>query len=195
MAGTDKEKALFAPSDAFWRVTADELAECGVGVNTFVFPDQACDLASVGALSAVTGGEMFFHPKFNPVRDRDALNDEIKRVIVRETAYNATVRIRCSNGLRIAEHNGAFYQRSLTDLEFGTLDESKAFTATVKHEGHRLDDRQSAYVQVATLYTSSSGERRVRVLNASFPVSGLIGNVFRFADFDATVVMMFKDGE
>jgi protein transport protein SEC24 len=195
LAGTDKEKTLFAPNDAFWRNTADELAECGVGVNTFVFPDQACDLATVGILSATTGGEMFFHPKFQPVRDRDALSDEIKRVIVRETAYNATVRIRCSNGLRVSEHTGAFYQRSLTDLEIGTLDESKAFTATIKHEGHKLDERQMAYVQVATLYTSASGERRVRVLNASYSISGLIGNVFRYADFDASVVMLYKEGE
>lgn len=195
VAGTDKEKALYSPADPFWRVTADELAECGVGVNTFIFPDQSCDIASVGTLSTVTGGELFFHPKFNPVRDRDTLADELKRVVTRETVYNATVRVRCSNGLRVAEHTGSFYQRSLTDLEFGTIDESKAFSATIKHEGPRLDDRQSAYVQVAALYTSASGERRVRVLNLCLAVSSLIGNVFRFADFDATVVMFYKEGK
>lgn len=194
-SGTDKEKALFSPADPFWRTTADELAECGVGVNTFVFPEQAMDLASVGALSAVTGGETFFHPKFNPVRDRDGLSDELKRVVTAETAYNAIVRIRCSNGLRVSEHNGNFFQHNMTDLEFGTLDEAKAFTATLRHEGHKLDDRQSAYVQVAALYTSASGERRVRLLNLSFPVASLIGNVFRYADFDASVVMFFRDGK
>ncbi|ORX40834.1 hypothetical protein BD324DRAFT_678254 [Kockovaella imperatae] len=192
-SGTDKEKALFGPADPFWRVTAEEMAECGVGVNLFLFPDQYTDVASVGALASITGGEVFFHPKFNPVRDRDTLHDEIKRVMVRETVYNATIRIRCSNGLRVADHIGNHYQRSMTDLEYGLIDESKAFAAALKHEGQRLDDRQPAFVQVAVLYTSSSGERRVRCLNLSLTTTSLIGNVFRFADLDAAVTLFVKD--
>ena len=191
---TDKERALFTPADPFWRVTADELAECGVGVNLFLFPEQYTDIASVGTLSAVTGGEIFFHPKFNPVRDRDTLHDEIRRTVTRETAYNATVRIRCSNGLRVVDHIGNFYQRSLTDLEFGTIDNAKAFAAALRYEGQRLDDRQPAFVQIAVLYTSSSGERRVRCLNMSLTTTSLIGNIFRFADLDAAVALFLKDG-
>jgi len=123
------------------------------------------------------------------------LYDEIKRVAVRETVYNATIRVRCSNGLRVADHIGHFYQRSLTDLEFGTIDDEKAFAAILKHESTRLDDRQPAYVQVAVLYTSSNGERRVRCLNLSFGATSMIGNVFRFADLDASVAVFMKDGE
>ncbi|KAK8850698.1 hypothetical protein IAR55_004618 [Kwoniella newhampshirensis] len=188
---TDKEKTLFAPAEPFWRETAEELAECGVGVNVFMFPEVYSDVASIGALPATTGGEVFFHPKFQPVRDRETLQGEIKRVIARETVYDATVRIRCSNGLRVSDHIGNFYQRSMTDLEFGSLDDSKAFVAVLKHEG-RLDDRQPAFVQVATLYTTSSGERRVRLLNMSFAVTSMIGNVFKFADQEASVGVLLK---
>jgi protein transport protein SEC24 len=190
---TDKEKSLFMAADPFWRTTAEELAESGVGVNIFFFPDQYTDVASVGVLSSTTGGEIFFHPKFSPVRDRETLFDEIKRIIIRETAYNTTIRIRCSNGLRVSDHIGNFYQRSLTDMEFGTIDDGKAFAAVLKHDA-RLDDRSPAFVQVAILYTSASGERRVRCLNMSFAVTSLIGNVFRFADLDATVTLFLKDG-
>ncbi|WVR08759.1 hypothetical protein IAU60_005817 [Kwoniella sp. DSM 27419] len=188
---TDKERALFSPATAFWRELSDELAEAGVGVNIFMFPEVYCDVASVGSTSAVTGGEVFFHPKFQPVRDRDTLHSEIKSTITRETVYNATVRVRCSNGLRTSDHLGSFYQRSMTDLEYGTLDSSKSFVAVLKHEG-RLDDRQPAYVQIATLYTSSSGERRVRCLNMSFVVTSMIGNVFKFADQEAGVAVLLK---
>jgi protein transport protein SEC24 len=191
---TDKEKALFTAANPFWRIVSDELAESGVGVNVFFFPDQYTDVASIGTLASTTGGELFFHPKFNPVRDRDTLFDEIKRVLTRETAYNATIRIRCSNGLRVAEHIGNFYQRSLTDLEVGTIDDAKTIAAVLRHEA-RLDDRAPAYVQVAVLYTSSTGERRVRCLNMSFTVTSLIGNVFRFADLDGAVTLFMKEGE
>lgn len=194
-SNTDKEKSLFTSADPFWRNTAEEIAEAGVGVNVFFFPEQYTDVASVGTLCQITGGEAFFHPKFSPVRDRENLADEVKRVCMRETAYNATVRVRCSNGLRVADHIGAFYKRSLTDLEFGTIDDAKAFAAVIRHEGQRLDDRLPSFIQVATLYTTSSGERRVRCLNLSLPSTSLIGNVFRFADIDSAVTVLMKDGQ
>jgi protein transport protein SEC24 len=192
---TDQERALFSASDPWWRNTAEELAECGVGVNAFFFPEQYTDVASVVTLAGITGGAAFFHPKFQPVRDRETLFDEIKRTITRETAYNATVRVRCSNGLRVSDHIGNFYQRNLTDLEFGTIDDAKAFAAVLRHEGQRLDERQPVYVQVAILYTSSDGHRRVRCLNMSLTTTSLIGNVFRFADIDAAVTVFMKDGK
>ncbi|WWC65029.1 uncharacterized protein I303_107643 [Kwoniella dejecticola CBS 10117] len=189
---TDKEKTLFGPANNFWRELGDELSECGVGVNTFVFPEQYCDVASIGHLSATTGGETFFHPKFSPPRDRDLLHSEIGESIKREIGYNVSVRIRCSNGLRVSDHIGNFYQRSMTDLEFGVLDSKKSFVAVLKHEGARLDERQPAYVQVAILYTTAAGERKVRLLNMMFGVTGLIGNVFKFADQEAGVGVLLK---
>lgn len=200
---TDKERALFSPADPFWRKVSDELAECGVGVNTFLFPDQYTDVASIGVLGAVTGGRTFFHPKFHPVRDRDTVFSEINQITntsannngANETVYNATTRIRCSNGLRIADHVGNFYQRSLTDLEFGLMDSTSAFMAIIKHDSSgKLDERVQGFVQVAVLHTTSAGERRVRIMNMSFGVTSLIGNVFRFADLDASVTVFIKDG-
>ncbi|WVQ86219.1 hypothetical protein IAT38_008387 [Cryptococcus sp. DSM 104549] len=188
---TDKERALFAPANAFWRDTAEHLAEAGVGANVFFFPDAYVDVASIGTLASATGGEVFFHPKFNVVRDRETVHTEIRRVLTRETAYSCTVRVRCSNGLRVSDHLGNFYQRAVTDLEFGTLDAAKSFVAVLKHEG-RLDDRQPAFVQVAILYTSAEGERRVRCLNMSFVVTSLIGNIFKFADEEASCAVLLK---
>ena len=195
IANTDKERLLFAPAEVIWRSTAEDLAEAGVGVNIFFFPEAYTDIASVSVLAATTGGETFFHPKFNPVRDRPSLQHEIKRTLTRETGYNATIRVRCSSGLRVSEHIGNFLQRSLTDLEFGILDDAKAFAAVLKHEGPRLDERLPVYIQVAALYTTQSGERRVRCLNISLAVTSLIGNVFRFADLDASVTVFMKDGK
>jgi hypothetical protein len=51
-----------------------------------------------GILSTVTGGSVFFHPRFDAARDRTRVNDEISRVLVRDIAYNVAIRIRCSNG-------------------------------------------------------------------------------------------------
>lgn len=194
MYNTDKEKSLFTPSDPFWRTLADQLAESGIGVNTFLFPDKYTDIATVGCLSAVTGGETFFHPRFDPVRDHPTLYEEIHRTLTSEVVYNATLRMRCSNNIRVGEHYGNFYQRSLTDLEFGIIGDSASVGAILKYEG-KLDERELCYTQVAVLYTSGSGERRVRILNMSMGTTGIIGNVFRFADLDAAVTLYAKEGK
>ncbi|KAJ9121491.1 hypothetical protein QFC22_002107 [Naganishia vaughanmartiniae] len=190
--GTDKEKSLYSPAIPFWRNTAEELAESGVGVNTFLFPERYIDAASVGILSTVTGGSVFFHPRFDANRDRFRVNDEIKRVLVRDIAYNVAVRLRCSNGLRVHNHIGNFHQRSLTDLEAGTMDPEQSLGAVLRHDG-KLDERSMAFIQAAVLYTSATGERRVRTMNLSFPVTNHIGNLFKFSDFDTGMALLYKD--
>lgn len=97
-------------------------------------------------------------------------------------------------GLRVSEHYGNFYQRSLTDLEFGTLDANKAVAAVIKHEGAKLDDRQRVFFQVAALYTAADGSRRVRCINLALEATVLIGNVFKFADLDTSVTFIAKEG-
>ena len=96
--GTDKEKTLFTIQDPFYRVSAEECVEAGIGINLFLFPSQYIDAATLGVLPGLTGGDLFFHPRFDPVRDGQLLREEIGRVVKRETAYSVTMRIRCSNG-------------------------------------------------------------------------------------------------
>lgn len=49
-------------------------------------------------------------------------------------------------------------------------------------------------MQVAVLYTSPEGSRRVRVVNLALQVADLAGNVFRMADADAVVCHLTKEG-
>lgn len=103
------------------------------------------------------------------------------------------MRIRCSQGIRVAAQYGNFYQRSTTDLEFGTLDADKAISVSLEHS-RALDDRQYAFLQCAVLYTSVSGQRRVRTCNLALQVASLAGSVFRFADMDTAVCHLAREG-
>lgn len=192
--GTDKEKNLFAPQDGFYRGAAEECVEAGVGFNVFFFPSQYIDVATIGLLPGLTGGELYFHPRFDPVRDGVKLHSQIQRCVLREAGYNVTMRVRCSNGLHVAQHYGNFFQRNTTDVEMGICDADKAIACLVKHEG-RLDEKQEAHFQCAMLYTTATGQRRVRCHNIAVPVTNLLGNVFRYADMDSTVAYYIKEGE
>lgn len=46
--GTDKEKTLFTVQDPFYRVSAEECVEAGIGINLFLFPSQYIDAATLG---------------------------------------------------------------------------------------------------------------------------------------------------
>ncbi|PWY98802.1 hypothetical protein BCV70DRAFT_201594 [Testicularia cyperi] len=190
--GTDKEKTLFVPQDGFYRGVAEECVDAGIGINIFFFPSQYIDVATIGVLPGFTGGEIFFHPRFDPVRDGVKLQSEVRRTILRETAYNVTMRLRCSNGLRVADHFGNFFQRNSTDIEVGNMDADKCIAALIKHEG-KLDEKQEAHFQCAVLYTTADGERRVRCHNIAVPVTSLLGNVFRYADMDSAVAYYAKE--
>lgn len=189
---TEKERTLFASQDPFYRQVGEELADAGIGCNLFLFPSQYIDVASLGVLTGITGGELYFHPRFDPVREGRKLRSEIVGAVSRETAYSVTMRVRCSNGLRVADHFGNFFQRNMTDLEFGTLDADKAIAAVVKHDG-KLSENQTVYFQCAVLYTSSTGQRRVRCHNLALGVSTKLGDVFRVADMGATISIVAKE--
>ena len=114
---TEKEKILYSPRDVFWRNIADECADEGVGISMFLAPSSFLDVASIsesvrsflfllgfieiisGYPVSVTGGELFYHPRFNPERDSRVLFGQLGRLLQRRTVYNCMMRVRCSNGL------------------------------------------------------------------------------------------------
>ncbi|TFK46815.1 hypothetical protein OE88DRAFT_1811622 [Heliocybe sulcata] len=186
MYDTDKEKTLFIPRDPAWTDIGVECVEEGVGVNMFLGMHKFIDVGSIGMVAAMTGGQMFFHPRYDAARDEVTMKSEVCRVLARQTAYSCTMRVRCSNGLRISNHYGNFNQRTPTELDFGVLDADQAVSVEFDHTS-KLDDRGYAFLQCAVLHTTRDGERRVRTINLALQVASLAGTVFRYADMDAVV--------
>ncbi|CAG8524509.1 10789_t:CDS:10 [Ambispora leptoticha] len=188
---TEKEKTLFGPQDGYYKNLAIDCVDAGIAIDLFLFPITYIDVATIGLLSSLTGGETYFYPNFDAEKDGKKFANELKHNITREFGYNALMRIRCSNGLKVDDHYGNFNMRNSTDLELAGIDSDKAFGALLKYDG-KLDEKSDAFIQCALLYTTSTGERRVRTHNLSIPVTTLLGNVFRHADMDTTVNFLAK---
>ena len=192
---TDAEKRLFTTEHPGFKKTAAAMATAGIGVDFFL----ACagggymDLATIGHMSRLTGGEMFFYPNFVAPRDSLKLQDEIKHAMLRETGYQALMKVRCSTGLQVTAYYGSFLQHTFgADLEMGTIDADKAIGVTFSYDG-KLDAKLDAHFQAALLYTSATGQRRVRCINVVAAVNEGATDTMRTVDQDAVVNIIAKE--
>src|SRR4051794_23764496 len=136
----------------------------------------------LGYVAATTGGETFFYPNFIAQRDSTKLSLEIQHAVQRETGYQALMKVRCSNGLQISAYHGNFIQHTFgADLEIGVLDQDKAIGVTFSYDA-KLDPKLDAHFQAALLYTTASGQRRVRCINVIAGVSDNPKESLKFID-------------
>ncbi|PGH21584.1 hypothetical protein AJ80_03144 [Polytolypa hystricis UAMH7299] len=165
--GTDAEKKLFTTEHSGFKKTATKLAEAGVGIDFFLAAGGGVymDVATIGHLAAMSGGETFLYPNFHSPRDVLKLSNEISHAVNRETGYQALLKVRCSNGLQVADYHGNFLQHTFgSDLILGSIDADKSIGITFSYDG-KLDVKLDAHFQAALLYTTASGQRRVRCIN------------------------------
>jgi len=66
------------------------------------------------------------------------------------------------------------------------VDEDKSFAVEIAHEENEIS-ASTACLQAALLYTTTSGERRIRVLTLELPVTSALNSIFDSADVDACV--------
>jgi protein transport protein SEC24 len=149
----------------------------------------------LGHTAAVSGGETYFYPNFHPPRDNLKLTWELSHSINRETGYQALLKVRCSNGLQASSYHGNFLQHTFgADLEIGAIDEDKALGILFTYDG-KLDPKLDAHFQAALLYTTASGQRRVRCVNVVAAVNEGGVETMKFIDQDAVIGIIAKEGK
>ncbi|RAK99854.1 Sec23/Sec24 family protein [Aspergillus ibericus CBS 121593] len=193
--GTEAERKLFTTEHVGWRETAGHLAEAGIGVDMFIAAPSGTymDVATIGHVPEVTGGETFFYPNFHAPRDIRKLSQELAHAVTRETGYQALMKVRCSNGLQVSAYHGNFVQHTFgADLEIGAIDADKAIGVVFSYDG-KLDPKLDAHFQAALLYTSANGQRRVRCINSVAAVNEGGMETMKFVDQDAVVSMVAKE--
>ncbi|KAK6120063.1 hypothetical protein DH2020_046193 [Rehmannia glutinosa] len=189
--GTDKEHTLRVPEDPFYKQMAADLTKYQIAVNIYAFSDKYTDIASLGTLAKYTGGQVYYYPSFQSSIHKDKLRHELTRDLTRETAWEAVMRIRCSKGVRFTSYHGNFMLRSTDLLALPAVDCDKAYAVQLSLE-ETLLTTQTVYFQVALLYTSSYGERRIRVHTAAAPVVADLGEMYRLADTGAIISLFSR---
>ncbi|XP_078215668.1 protein transport protein Sec24A isoform X8 [Callithrix jacchus] len=175
------------PSTDFYKKLALDCSGQQVAVDLFLLSGQYSDLASLGCISRYSAGSVYYYPSYhyrhNPVQVQK-LQKELQRYLTRKIGFEAVMRIRCTKGLSIHTFHGNFFVRSTDLLSLPNVNPDAGYAVQMSVE-ESLTDIQLVSFQSALLYTSSKGERRIRVHTLCLPVVSTLNDVFLGADIQA----------
>jgi protein transport protein SEC24 len=101
------------------------------------------------------------------------------------------MKVRTSAGVRAFEYVGNYYARSTSDIEIATINAGNSIGVELRYDD-KLSEDEYVVIQVATLYTSVSGERRVRIHNTALAVCQQVADVFRNACCDTLMNFLLR---
>jgi len=181
--GANDEHHQLNPADEWYKTKAVEFHRLQICVDLFLFSAQYTDVATLKELPKFTAGSLHYYPAFYPPRDGAKFHQQLERLLLRPTGWEAVMRVRASRGLRITTFHGNFSIRGTDLLALPTCNPDASFALELCHDDAVLNAAVVS-VQAALLYTTSGGERRIRVHTLAVPVSGIVEEVAKSVDMD-----------
>ncbi|KAK2884608.1 protein transport protein Sec24C isoform X2 [Channa argus] len=191
LIGTDKEKSLFQPQVSFYNTLAKECVAQGCCVDLFLFPNQYVDVATLGVVPVSTGGSVYKYTYFQAQSDQERFLNDLRRDVQKLVGFDAVMRVRTSTGIRATDFFGSFFMSNTTDVELAGLDCDKAITVEFKHDD-KLSEETGALMQCAVLYTSCSGQRRLRIHNMAVNCCSQLADLYRNCETDTIINYLAK---
>ena len=114
-----------------------------------------------------------------------------ERYLTRKIGFESVMRVRCTRGLAIHTFHGNFFVRSTDLLSLPNVNPDAGFGMQISYE-ENISESKTVCFQAALLYTSSKGERRIRVHTMCVPVSNSLTDVIYSADAQAIIGLISK---
>ncbi|KAH0500773.1 Protein transport protein Sec24B [Microtus ochrogaster] len=143
-------------------------------------------------LSKYSAGCIFYYPSFHSTHNpsqAEKLQKDLKRYLTRKIGFEAVMRIRCTKGLSMHTFHGNFFVRSTDLLSLANINPDAGFAVQLSIE-ESLTDTSLVCFQTALLYTSSKGERRIRVHTLCLPVVSSLADVYAGVDVQAAICLL-----
>lgn len=191
LLATDKEKTILMPQGNFYMNLVKDCIDAGVSIDLFLFPNSYVDVATIGLMVTQTGGQVYRYSFFKEVTHGKQFSSDLKKNFERTVGFDAVMRLRCSTGLRPVEFFGSFVMNNTTDVELASIDSEKAIAIEIKHDD-KIPEDGVAYIQNALLYTSVSGQRRLRIHNMAFSTCSQLPDLYRCCELDTIVNYLSK---
>merc|ERR1719210_1189250 len=188
---TEKEKTVLTPQTKSYNEFGQECVSVGCTVDMFLFNNAYVDVATLSQVCRLTGGQMYKYTYFQPDLNGEQFLEDLRHNLSRPVVFDAIMRVRTSTGVRPVEFYGSFYMANSTDTELASLNSDMAVACEVKYDD-KLTEEDGVYVQAAILFTSCSGQRRLRVINLSLNTGSSMAEMYRNCELDTIVNFMAK---
>ncbi|KAG4300879.1 hypothetical protein PCK1_002956 [Pneumocystis canis] len=185
--GTSKESTLLHVQNSFYKAFAVECSKSQVTVDMFLFSSHYQDVASLACLPRYTAGQTFYYPAWNAGRSEDITKfaREFGAHLSQEIGLEAVMRVRGSTGLRVSAFHGNCFYRSTDLCAFPSFPRDQGYVVEIAID--EQIERPFVTLQVAILYSSCYGERRIRVITVAIPTTSNLADVYASADQIAIV--------
>eukprot|EP01006_Ploeotia_vitrea_P000817 TRINITY_DN103701_c0_g1_i1.p1 TRINITY_DN103701_c0_g1~~TRINITY_DN103701_c0_g1_i1.p1 ORF type:complete len:951 (+),score=97.02 TRINITY_DN103701_c0_g1_i1:109-2853(+) len=191
--GTTKEKDLFVSANDWYRDRSLQASKEQICVDLFLMSSTYIDVATIGQLAKYTGGQLTYQKGFYPDKgDSTKLEKDVARLLQRDTGFEAVMRVRCNAGVKVTHFFGHFFVRGQDLLALPNTDEDKGFAIMIQHLPNQMLSQSTFSIQAALLYTTTSGERRIRVHTLSLPVTASPVELYRNVDLICGVELISK---
>ncbi|XP_041435526.1 protein transport protein Sec24B isoform X3 [Xenopus laevis] len=180
------------PATDFYKKLALDCSGQQTAVDLFLLSSQYSDLASLACMSKYSAGCVYYYPMFHHTHNlaqAEKLKKDLDHYLTRKVGFEAVMRIRCTKGLSIHTFHGNLFVRSTDLLSLANINEDAGFAVQMSIE-ESLTDTSLACFQVALLYTSFKGQRRIRVHTLCLPVVSSLPDVFAGADVQAITCLL-----
>lgn len=96
------------------------------------------------------------------------------------------------SGVRPTDFTGSFFMSNTTDVELASINCDASLCIEIKYDDKLTDE--GVNIQCAILYTSCSGQRRLRVHNLALNSCIQMAELFRSCELDTMMNVFLKDG-
>lgn len=186
--------ASLGPATDFYKKLALDCSAQQVAVDVFFMNGQYADIASVSCIAKYSAGSVQYYPSFHTAKNpgmSDKFETDLRRYLTRKIGFESVMRIRCTRGLSIHTFHGNFFVRSTDLLSLPNVSPDSGFGMQMSIEDN-LTESSNVCFQAALLYTSSKGERRIRVHTLCVPITNQLSDVFANADQQAIAALLAK---
>lgn len=196
------EKEKLSPSNKYYQLLAKEMIDKNVALDVLAVTDKPVDMANLGWLASVSGGNAYKFLHFRPTRDSRTFTSKVYNSVHKTVGYQGLFKLRCSTGLNVLQYYGfptgkdsgivGYSEPSLPDPAIPVLTEDQSFTVLLEYDGV-LKTNLDCHFQASVLYTDPHGVRKLRVINLVTSVSERLNDVFTFIDQEAVTTAILRD--
>uniref|UniRef100_A0A3Q3WET3 Uncharacterized protein n=1 Tax=Mola mola TaxID=94237 RepID=A0A3Q3WET3_MOLML len=191
LVNTDKEKTLFQPQKGVYEQLSKDCVAQGCCVDLFLFPSQYTDVATMADVPSHTGGSVYKYNNFQVEADGEHFLRDLRKDVQKSIGFDVIMRVRTSTGFRATDFFGSIHMNNTTDIEMAAADCDKAVTVELKHDD-TLSEETGAFIQCALLYTTISGQRRLRIHNLSLNCSSQLSELYKSCETDSLINFFAK---